>query len=194
MFTQHLPKMSSPTTFVLSPLRVGISIFAAVLPGWRMEVVTDFLAGPMPEALQSYVGDLTVVQFLFDWFPLLLVTILPVICIPFVALGICGTEIEQGGDLKMGVRRVLKGGMLAVRADIRMHRESIHTVMLKKAGFKKGGPRWMQPTSSALESGLARSRVTAACRGSPPSGGKSKDQSKGKAEEKAIKTGNARFY
>ena len=47
---------------------------------------------------------------------------------------------------------------------------------------------------SALESGLARSRVTAACRGSPPSGGKSKDQSKGKAEEKAIKTGNARFY
>ena len=161
---------------------------------FRMEVVSDFLAGPMPEALQPYVGDLTVVQFLIDWFPLLLVTILPVICIPFVALGICGTEIEQGGDLKMGVRRILKGGMLAVRADIRMHRESIHTVMLKKAGFKKGGPRWMQPTSSALESGLARSRVTAACRGSPPSGGKSKDQSKGKAEEKAIKTGNARFF
>ena len=57
----------------------------------------------------------------------------------------------------MGVRRILTGGMLAMRADIRMKRESITTAMLKKAGFKKGGPRWMQPTSSALESGLARS-------------------------------------
>jgi len=153
-----------------------------------MEVIKDALAGPMPEAFAPFVGELTVSELLLEWVPLMLACFLPLLCLPFVALGICGQESEEGG-IKFGMRTAMKGMMLAVRADIRMGKDSHQTQLLKKAGFKKGGPSWMQPTSSAVEAGLAAARV----RGSPPSG-KKLDPSKGRAEEKAIKTGASRFY
>ena len=148
------------------------------------EVITDFLAGPAPAGLQPLVGDTVMSVVLLDWIPLLLAAIGPLVCIPFVMLGICGQEAEEGA-LKFGMRTAMKGMMIAVRADVRMGRETAQTTLLKKAGFKKGGPSWMQPTAAKLESGLAANRV----RGSKPT-----DQSKSKAEEKAIKTGASRFY
>ena len=117
----------------------------------------------------------------------MLVVVTPFLSIPFYALGVClgcGPDPNEG-KLKFGMRHAFKGLMIAVRADVRMGRESKHTSMLKKAGFKKGGPSWMQPTSSALEYGTA---------GANARGGKAKDQTKAKAEEKAIKSGTARFY
>ena len=139
----------------------------------------------------AFIGDdvdMTVGDFVFNWLPLLLVNVLPFLCIPFYALGVClgcGPDPNDNeGKLKFGMRHALKGLMIAVRADVRMGRESKHTSMLKKAGFKKGGPSWMHPTSAALEYGTAANAR----------GGKAKDQSKAKAEEKAIKSGNARFY
>jgi len=129
--------------------------------------------------------------------PLLFVAVAPIICIPFVFLGICGQSEEEEGSIRFGMRTAMKGTMLAVRADIRMGRDSKQTSLLKKAGFKKGGPRWMQPTASAVEAGLAASRV----RGEPK-GKKVADQSAARAEENAIKagaktpvkTGASRFY
>jgi hypothetical protein len=144
----------------------------------------------LPDEMMSgaFIGDeMTVGDFVFNWLPLLLVNILPFLCIPFYALGVClgcGPDPNEG-KLKFGMRHALKGLMIAVRADVRMGRESKHTTMLKKAGFKKGGPSWMHPTSSALEYGTA---------GANARGGKAKDQTKAKAEEKAIKSGTARFY
>jgi len=144
----------------------------------------------LPDEMMSgaFIGDeMTVGDFVFNWLPLLLVNILPFLCIPFYALGVClgcGPDPNEG-KLKFGMRHALKGLMIAVRADVRMGRESKHTSMLKKAGFKKGGPSWMHPTSSALEYGTA---------GANARGGKAKDQTKAKAEEKAIKSGTARFY
>mmetsp|Transcript_15465 Transcript_15465/g.39907 ORF Transcript_15465/g.39907 Transcript_15465/m.39907 type:complete len:157 (-) Transcript_15465:359-829(-) len=156
-----------------------------------MEAVTDVLAGPMPDFFQPIVGNTSVYAMLIDWIPLALAAVAPLLCIPFVLLGICGQEEE--GSLKFGMRTAMKGMMIAVRADIRMGRETATTTLLKKAGFKKGGPSWMQPTAAKLESGLAANRAR---------GMKSPDQSKAKAEEKAIKdaagrtppTGASRFY
>ena len=152
----------------------------------------EFLRPADETSSGEFIGDnvdMTVGDFVFNWLPLLLVNVLPFLCIPFYALGVClgcGPDPNDNeGKLKFGMRHALKGLMIAVRADVRMGRESKHTSMLKKAGFKKGGPSWMHPTSAALEYGTA---------GANARGGKAKDQSKAKAEEKAIKSGNARFY
>lgn len=110
-------------------------------------------------------------------------SVVPFLCVPLVAIGICSGE--QEGGIKFGMRMAMKGHMLAVQANIRMGKESKETALLKRAGFKKGGPSWMQPTASAVEAGLAKSSVR---------GKKSPDQSKGRAEEQAIKTGASRFY
>ena len=103
------------------------------------------------------------------------------------ALGVClgcGPDPNEG-KLKFGMRHALKGLMIAVRADVRMGRESKHTAMIKKAGLKKGGPRWMQPGGLAAEwEALESGKKAGAARGS-----KAKDQSKSRAEEVAIKSG-----
>jgi hypothetical protein len=143
---------------------------------------------PLPEFLLPFVGDeMTVGDFLFNWLPLLLVNILPFLCVPFYALGVClgcGPDPNEG-KLKFGMRHALKGLMIAVRADVRMGRESKHTAMIKKAGLKKGGPRWMQPGGLAAEwEALESGKKAGAARGS-----KAKDQSKSRAEEVAIKSG-----
>ena len=136
--------------------------------------------------------DMTVGDFVFNWLPLLLVNVLPFLCIPFYALGVClgcGPDPNEG-KLKFGMRHALKGLMIAVRADVRMGRESKHTAMIKKAGLKKGGPRWMQPGGLAAEwAALESGKKAVAARGS-----KAKDQSKSRAEENAIKSGAARLY
>ena len=53
---------------------------------------------------------------------------------------------------------------------------------MRKAGFAytKNAPKFMKPTASAMESGLAFSKVKA---------GKSADQTKAKNEEASIKMG-----
>ena len=141
------------------------------------------LAKPV-DALSPITGETTLGVLLLDWLPLIAAAVLPVLCLPFVALGICGGGGEDGGGkLKFGMRTALKGMMIAVRADIRMGNETKHTQLLKKAGFVKGGPSWMKPTGARMQNLSAGAR-------------KSPDQTKAKMEEQAIKgkTGKSRFY
>ena len=157
--------------------------------GLLPETITDALAGPVAPIL----GDTTLQSFLIDWMPLLLIVVLPILCLPFVALGICG-GLEQ--EMKFGARTALRKVSIAARAEVRMGLAagaSRHAAILKKAGFKTGGPSFMKPTSSAVQAGLQKNAVT---------GGKSPDKSKDRAEELAIKgkaaaggkTGAKRFY
>jgi len=154
--------------------------------GLLPETITDALAGPVAPIF----GDTTLQSFLIDWMPLLLVVVLPVLCLPFVALGICG-GLE--GDMKFGARTALRKVSIAARAEVRMGIAGRQAALLKKAGFKTGGPSFMRPTSSAVQAGLEKNRVT---------GGKSPDKGKDRAEELAIKgkaaaggkTGAKRFY
>ena len=136
----------------------------------RVALASPVATGPTPlvQALQGF----TLGSALLEFAPLLYVAVFPLLAAIFAVLGLCNT----GGDraYKFGARTVLRRVVIAVRAETRMGLETKHTALLKKAGFasSKGAPRHMQPTASALESGLAR---------------KSPVQSKAKKEEAAIK-------
>jgi len=155
-----------------------------------LELMKDMLNAPVAD----FFGDVTLKMLLWDWFPLTLCIIAPLLCIPFVLLGICGSSTS---DVKFGARTALRKISLAARADVRMGIASKHTALLRAAGFKHGGPSFMQPTANAVEAGLAYQNVRKGVQG-----GKSPDQAMSKAEELAIKgkaasggkTGAKRFY
>lgn len=145
-----------------------------------LSTVTSTLATPVSE-LVPIAGKIfpteTLGYFILDMGPLLYVSLLPLFCGLLAFIGLCAPP-DGEGRMKFGARTVLRRVMLAVRADTRMGMSSAQTKLYMKAGFKKGGPAFMQPTASALESGLAFNKAK---------GGKSADQSKGKKEEAAIK-------
>ena len=48
-------------------------------------------------AFAPYVGELTVSEFLLEWVPLILACFLPLLCLPFVALGVLYSQQGDSG-------------------------------------------------------------------------------------------------
>jgi len=115
-------------------------------------------------------------EVLVQWAPILYVSLLPVFSVLLYMLGCSCTSGER--DLKFGARTAMRRVMIAVRAETRMNQSTKYTKLLEATGYKytKGKASYMQPTASALESGMVK-------------GSKSPDQTKAKKEEAAIKSG-----
>lgn len=118
--------------------------------------------------------------FIVEYLPLLSVTVFPLLVVMLTVLGLCDARGDK--SMKFGARTVLRSHLIAVRAERRMGIESRKSFIMRKAGFAytKNAPKFMKPTASAMESGLAFSKVKA---------GKSADQTKAKNEEASIKMG-----
>ena len=167
--------------FSCCEVRLGIGPGGQNLFRSRVAAFMDALGAPVAILVPIF-GMTTLGSLVFEWMPLFLCATVPFLCIPFVLAGFCS---DSGRDNSGSVRRAMRGLMIAVRADIRMGKDTNHTKLLAAAGFKntKNAPSFMKPTSNRLESGLAYSNAR-----------KSPDQGKAKAEEKAMKTGKSRFY
>jgi len=115
-------------------------------------------------------------EVLKEWFAVSYVCFLPILSVLFYLVG-CGCTAGDR-DLKFGARTAMRRVMIAVRAETRMNVASKYTKLLAATGYKytKGKAGYMQPTASALESGMVK-------------GTKSPDQTKAKREEAAIKSG-----
>lgn len=145
--------------------------------------MASIMAGPVSDL--PYVGGVlgvyfptdTVGKFMVETVPLLYVAVFPLFFGLLAVIGLC--DCRSDGEYKFGARTVLRKVMIAVRAKERMGMDASNTKLLASIGFKKGGPKFMRPTASAIESGLAFQKVK---------GSKSADQSKGRKEENAIKS------
>jgi hypothetical protein len=163
-----------------------------------MAALWDTVEGQYQALLGPFVGPTELGEFATEWLPVLLTVIAPIICMPFVALGICGVSKEEvtGAPAKQssGVRLVLRRMIMAVRADLRAGKEVKHTKLLGMAGFKhlKTMPAYAQPTAAKMEAGLQKTRVASgqaakagSRAGSPPA---SAPKSGFKATSKNTKT------
>jgi hypothetical protein len=147
-----------------------------------MGALGSIMAGPVGDV--PYVGGVlgvyfptdTVGKFTVEMVPILYVTALPLFLALLAVVGLC--DCRSGGAMKFGARTVMRKVMIAARANARMGLGASNTKLLASIGFKKGGPKFMQPTASAIESGMAFQKAK---------GSKAPDQSKGKKEEAAIK-------
>jgi len=116
-------------------------------------------------------GTMSVYELIVAWVPIFYITIGPLLCVLLTLIGLC----RPGSSSYKMSARMMRKVMLAVRADARMGVQSRYTRMAK-AGFRKGGPSYAQPTANAIETGLLKNKAS-----------KSPNQAKGKAEEAAIK-------
>lgn len=85
----------------------------------------DDLMGPVVDVLDpyrlKYFGETPYFDLLVHWLPLLCTAVLPVLCLPFVAFGMCGVDDE--GSAKghtFGKRFVIT----AIRSSVRMGKDS----------------------------------------------------------------------
>jgi hypothetical protein len=83
----------------------------------KMDAVTELAA-----LRTQLFADTPMEELLLEWLPLALAAVLPMVCLPFVAIGCCGkgSEDEDGAKLRFGERTALRKMLIAVRADIRM--------------------------------------------------------------------------
>ena len=113
-----------------------------------MDAVGPYLAVLEPLYLTA-VGDTPLAVVLKDWVPLLACVVLPLLCLPFVALGCCGDRGPP--EVKFGARMALRKVSLASRTAIRMGHDAQYSKLLKSAGFSTTGPSYAKPTSSAVK-------------------------------------------
>jgi hypothetical protein len=108
-------------------------------------------------------GDTPLGELLVSWLPLFLCAVLPLLCMPFVALGLCGDAALLGAKPRFGERTVLRKVMLAVRADMRMGIQSKYSRFAKfgldvEAAYKfntKSGKQLLEDAANAKQLGDA---------------------------------------
>ena len=89
-------------------------------------------ASPVPGYYAAYFGDTPFQTFVIDWLPLFSSVIFPVICLLFVAVGLCG---KKEPNAKVG-QRILRRINIAIRADVRMMKGSSKNVFKGPTSLK----------------------------------------------------------